>query len=388
MKNLLLKHGEIYTQNEIIYNGDLLISEGKISNIGKNLSTIDAEIIDVEGKKIVPGFIDIHIHGGVGYDTMDATYEALNAISIHLAKHGVTSFCPTTMTMDVPYILNALKNINETMKKGTRGAQILGTYVEGPFISKEHKGAQDEKYIIQPDRELFDKFLEISGGNIKVIALAPEKDPDGSFAEHVTKKGVKVSLGHTNATYEEMRNGVDHGATIAVHTYNGMKGLHHREPGALGEVFLDDRLYSELICDFIHSHPAAVKILLKIKGTDRVVLISDAMAACGLGDGEYSLGGQKVYVKNGEARLENGTLAGSTLTLDKAVANITSLGIPLFEACKMVSLNPAKVIGIADRKGSIAIGKDADITILNSDLTVDMTMVNGKIVYKVANNNR
>lgn len=379
MKNLLLKHGEIYTQDEIIYDGDLLISEGKISNIGKNLSTDDVEIIDVEGKKIVPGFIDIHIHGGVGHDTMDATYEALNAISIHLAKHGVTSFCPTTMTMDIPYILNALKNINETMKKKTAGAQILGAYVEGPFISKEHKGAQDEKYIIPPDKNLFDEFLEIAGGNIKVIALAPEKDPDGSFVEHVTKKGVKVSLGHTNATYEEMKNGVEHGATIAVHTYNGMKGLHHREPGALGEVFLDDRIYSEVIVDFIHTHPASVKLLIKIKGTDKVILISDAMSACGLGDGEYKLGGQKVFVKNGEARLESGSLAGSTLTLDKAVKNITSLGVPLFEACKMASLNPAKAIGVDDRKGSIEVEKDADIVVLNNDLTVYMTIIEGKV---------
>ncbi|ABY95654.1 MULTISPECIES: N-acetylglucosamine-6-phosphate deacetylase [Thermoanaerobacter] len=379
MKNLLLKHGEIYTQNEIIYNGDLLISNGKISSIGKNLSTNDAEVIDLKGKKIVPGFIDIHIHGGVGHDTMDATYEALNAISIHLAKHGVTSFCPTTMTMDIPYILNALKNINETMKKKTAGAQILGAYVEGPFISKEHKGAQDEKYIIPPDKNLFDEFLEIAGGNIKVIALAPEKDPDGSFVEHVTKKGVKVSLGHTNATYEEMKNGVEHGATIAVHTYNGMKGLHHREPGALGEVFLDDRIYSEVIVDFIHTHPASVKLLIKIKGTDKVILISDAMSACGLGDGEYKLGGQKVFVKNGEARLESGSLAGSTLTLDKAVKNITSLGVPLFEACKMASLNPAKAIGVDDRKGSIEVEKDADIVVLNNDLTVYMTIIEGKV---------
>ncbi|MGB9678873.1 MAG: N-acetylglucosamine-6-phosphate deacetylase [Thermoanaerobacteraceae bacterium] len=383
MENLILKHGEIYLEDEILYDKDLLISEGKIFDIGKNINTHDAEVIDLKGKKVVPGFIDIHIHGGVGHDSMEGTYEALNAISVHLARHGVTSFCATTMTMDMPYILDALKNINETMKKGTEGAQVLGAYVEGPFISKEHKGAQDDRYILEPNIDIMDKFIEASNGNIKVIALAPEKDKNGEFVEYVTKKNIRVSLGHTNATYEEMKNGVDHGATIAVHTYNGMKGLHHREPGALGEVFLDDRLYSELICDFIHSHPAAVKILLKIKGTDRVVLISDAMAACGLGDGEYSLGGQKVYVKNKEARLENGTLAGSTLTLDKAVANITSLGITLFEACKMVSENPAKVIGIADRKGSIAIGKDADITILNSDLTVDMTMVNGEIVYKV-----
>ncbi|MBT1280215.1 N-acetylglucosamine-6-phosphate deacetylase [Thermoanaerobacter sp. CM-CNRG TB177] len=379
MKNLLLKHGEIYTQNEIIYNGDLLISNGKISSIGKNLSTNDAEVIDLKGKKIVPGFIDIHIHGGVGHDTMDATYEALNAISIHLAKHGVTSFCPTTMTMDIPYILNALKNINETMKKKTAGAQILGAYVEGPFISKEHKGAQDEKYIIPPDKNLFDEFLEIAGGNIKVIALAPEKDPDGSFVEHVTKKGVKVSLGHTNATYEEMKNGVEHGATIAVHTYNGMKGLHHREPGALGEVFLDDRIYSEVIVDFIHTHPASVKLLIKIKGTDKVILISDAMPACGLGDGEYIFGGQKVLVKEGVAKLENGSLAGSTLTLDKALANITFLGVPLFEACKMASLNPAKAIGVDDRKGSIEVEKDADIVVLNNDLTVYMTIIEGKV---------
>ncbi|TCO54619.1 N-acetylglucosamine-6-phosphate deacetylase [Caldanaerobacter subterraneus] len=381
MRTLLLKHGEIYTEAEILYGGDVLISEGEIRKIGKDLTVENAEVIDLKGKKVVPGFIDIHIHGGVGYDTMDATYEALNNISVHLAKHGVTSFCPTTMTMDVSDILKALRNIKETMEKGVKGANILGAYVEGPFISKEHKGAQDEKYILEPNKEIFDQFYEAAEGNIKVIILAPEKDPSGDFIKHVIKKGVKVSLGHTSASYEEMKRGVDYGATIAVHTYNGMKGFHHREPGALGEVFLDDRIYGELICDFIHSHPAAVKLLVKIKGVDKIILISDAMAACGLGDGEYSLGGQKVYVKNGEARLENGTLAGSTLTLDKALQNVTSLGISLFDAVKMVSENPAKAIGVFDKKGSISIGKDADIVVLDSDLSVNMTIVNGKIIY-------
>ncbi|HEY8361854.1 MAG TPA: N-acetylglucosamine-6-phosphate deacetylase [Tissierellaceae bacterium] len=380
MKKILLKQGEIYTEKKIIYNGDLLISDGKILGIGKSLSNnIDAEIIDVKGKKILPGFIDIHIHGGVGYDTMDATYEALNAISIHLAKHGVTSFCATTMTMDLPYILRALENINETMKKGTKGAQILGAYIEGPFIGKEHKGAHDEKYIKLPNKEIFDKFLEVSGNNVKVLALAPEKDPDGSFIEYVTKKDIKVALGHTNATYEEMKRGVDHGATIAVHTYNGMKGLHHRQPGALGEVLLDDRIYSEVISDFIHTHPASIKLLIKIKGINKVILISDAMRACGLGDGEYTFGGQKVFVKEGVAKVENGSLAGSTLTLDKALKNLTSLGIPLLEVTKMVSLNPAKAIGVDSRKGSIEIGKDADLVVLNHDLSVHMTIIGGRV---------
>lgn len=377
MKRLLLKKGEIYTPTEIIYDGDLLISNGKILDIGKNLKDDGAELINIKGKKVLPGFIDIHIHGGVGFDTMDATYDALNAISIHLAKHGITAFCPTTMTMDLPCILHALKNINETIKKGTEGAQILGAYVEGPFISKEYKGAQDEKYIKVPDKEIFDKFMEVSGGNIKVLTIAPEKDPDGSFIEYVTKMGVKISLGHTNASYEEMKRGVNHGATIAVHTYNGMKGFHHREPGALGEVLLDDRIYSEVIADFIHTHPASINLLIKTKGIDKMILISDAMSACGLGDGEYTLGGQKVVVKEGIARVDNGSLAGSTLTLDKAVKNLVSLGIPLFEVMKLVSLNPAKAIGVESKKGSIEIGKDADLVVLNDGLTVYMTIIDG-----------
>lgn len=382
MKNILLKHGEIYTHDGIFYNSDLLISDGKISEIGKDITKEDAEIIDLNGKKVVPGFIDIHIHGGVGYDVMDASYEALNSISVHLARHGVTSFCATTMTMDVQYIQSALKNINDTMKKGTDGAQILGAYVEGPFISIEHKGAQDERHILEPDINIMEKFIEVSNNSIKVVALAPEKDTNGDFVKYVTKKNIRVSLGHTNATYEEMKNAADHGATLAVHTYNGMKGFKHREPGALGEVFLDDRIYGELICDFIHSHPASVKILIKIKGTGKIILISDAMLACGLGDGEYVFGGQKVIVDKGIARIENGSLAGSTLTLDKAVANITKLGIPLSEAIKMASFNAAKAIGIDDRKGSIDIDKDADIVVLDNDLTVNMTIVNGKMVYK------
>ncbi|AST56602.1 N-acetylglucosamine-6-phosphate deacetylase [Thermoanaerobacterium thermosaccharolyticum] len=381
MKNILLRHGEIYTHNGILYNGDLLISDGKISEIGVNITKEDAETIDLNGKKVVPGFIDIHIHGGVGYDVMDASYEALNSISVHLARHGVTSFCATTMTMDVQNIQSALKNINDTMKKGTDGAQILGAYVEGPFISKEHKGAQDERHILEPDINIMEKLIEASNNSIKVVALAPEKDANGDFVKYVTRENIRVSLGHTNATYEEMKNAADHGATLAVHTYNGMKGFKHREPGALGEVFLDDRIYGELICDFVHSHPASVEILIKIKGVEKIILISDAMLACGLGDGEYVFGGQKVIVDKGIARIENGSLAGSTLTLDKAVANITKLGIPLSEAIKMASINPAKTIGI-DAKGSIDIGKDADIVVLDNDLAVNMTIVNGKTVYK------
>lgn len=381
MKNILLRHGEIYTHNGILYNGDLLISDGKISEIGVNITKEDAETIDLNGKKVVPGFIDIHIHGGVGYDVMDASYEALNSISVHLARHGVTSFCATTMTMDVQNIQSALKNINDTMKKGTDGAQILGAYVEGPFISKEHKGAQDERHILEPDINIMEKLIEASNNSIKVVALAPEKDANGDFVKYVTRENIRVSLGHTNATYEEMKNAADHGATLAVHTYNGMKGFKHREPGALGEVFLDDRIYGELICDFIHSHPASVEILIKIKGVEKIILISDAMLACGLGDGEYVFGGQKVIVDKGIARIENGSLAGSTLTLDKAVANITKLGIPLSEAIKMASFNAAKTIGI-DAKGSIDIGKDADIVVLDNDLAVNMTIVNGKTVYK------
>lgn len=382
MKNILLKNGEIYTHDGILYNGDLFISDSKISEIGKDITKEDAETIDLNGKKVVPGFIDIHIHGGVGYDVMDASYEALNSISVHLARHGVTSLCATTMTMDVQYISSALKNISDTMKKGTEGAQILGAYVEGPFISKEHKGAQNERHILEPDINIMNEFIEASDNSIKVVALAPEKDINGDFVKYVIQRNIRVSLGHTNATYEEMKNAVDHGASLAVHTFNGMRGFQHREPGALGEALLDDRIYGELICDFVHSHPASVKILIKIKGVEKIILISDAMLACGFGDGEYVFGGQKVIVDKGIARTENGSLAGSTLTLDKAVANITKLGIPLSEAIKMASFNAAKAIGIDDRKGSIDIGKDADIVVLDNDLAVNMTIVNGKTVYK------
>lgn len=382
MEDILLKHGEIFTEKEIFYDCDLLILNGKIAAIGKELNASEIKTIDVSGKKILAGFIDLHIHGGIGYDVMDAKYESLNGISIHLAKHGVTSFCATTRTAAIEDILNALRNINNTIKKGTEGANILGAYVEGPFINNERRGAQNEKYIIEPDVKIVDKLIEASNNNIKVITLAPEKDINGIFVKYVTQKNIKVSLGHTNATYDEMKNAVDHGASIAVHTFNGMKGFHHREPGALGEVFLDDKLYAELTCDFIHSHPASVKILIKLKGTEKIVLISDAMLATGLGNGEYMLGNRKYIVNNGIARISDGSLAGSTITLDKAIMNLIKLKVPLFEAVKMASLNPAKAIGIDDKKGSIEVGKDADIVILDNDLSVSMTIVNGKTVYK------
>lgn len=386
MASVLIKHGEVYTEQGILYDTDLLISDGRIAAMGRGLAASNRQtiIIDAKGKKVVPGFIDIHIHGGVGCDTMDAGYEALNNISLHLARHGVTAFLATTMTMDKDSIMAALQNIGQTMAKDTQGAELLGAYVEGPFISAEHKGAQDEKFILPPDKQLLDDLIAASSNRIKVIALAPEKDKDGDFVRYATSQGLKVSLGHTNATYAEMSAAVEHGATLAVHTYNGMRGFTHREPGALGAVWLDDRLYSELICDFIHSHRAAVQILLRMKGTDKVVLISDGMPASGLGDGEYMFGGQKVIVRDNTARIETGSLAGSTLTLDRAVANIVSLGYPLAEAVRMAALNPAKAVGIDDRKGSLKIGKDGDVVLLDSDLTIHATVVKGKVVFRAA----
>ncbi|MGF7398338.1 N-acetylglucosamine-6-phosphate deacetylase [Thermoanaerobacterium thermosaccharolyticum] len=385
MENILIKNGEIYTKDKILYDCDLLITNSIISEVGKNINInnkSNIQIINAHGKKVLPGFIDIHTHGAIGYDTMDANYESLNNISMYLASHGITSFCATTMTEDIQHIIDALTNINYTITKGTDGATILGAYLEGPFISEKQKGAQNVNYIIKPDVKLLEKFTNLSNNCLKVIAIAPEKDPNGYFINYCNKKNIKVSLGHTNASYEEMKNAVDYGASIAVHVYNAMKGFHHREPGALGEALLDNRLYCELICDFIHSHPAAVKMLIKMKGTEKIILISDAMLACGLSDGEYEFGGQKVIVDQSIARIQNGSLAGSTLSLDKAVANITTLGIPLSDAAKMASFNPAKAINIDDKKGSIDIGKDADIVILDNDLSVNMTIVNGNIVYR------
>lgn len=388
---ILIKNVKVITPYEILNKHAVSIYDGKIKNIGHENDFYEKDferIIDAGGKYLSPGFIDIHNHGNFGYDTMDATFEAMDSISRFHIKNGVTGFLATTMTSSLNKIKKAIKNVvdyiefqsKEDQSKKQK-AQVLGVYLEGPYFSQEKKGAQNPKHLRNPDVKELEEFLDISKKNIKIVSLAPELPGALEVIRYLKSKGVVVSVGHSNAVFSEVKDGIDKGITLATHLYNGMRGFSHREPAVVGAVLTDERVFCEMICDGIHLHKAAMDIAVQMKGKDKIVLISDAMMAAGLEDGEYQLGGQKVFVKNGEARMSDGGLAGSTLTLNKAVYNMVNIvNIPLQDAVRMASLNPAKVIGIDDRKGSIEIGKDADLIIFDGDINISTVIVMGNVV--------
>ena len=383
----LIKNANIITPYEIKKGSSLVIENGKISNIFNgeiyNEESYD-KIIDGEGKYLSPGFIDLHNHGNFGHDAMEGTYEALDIIADFHIKKGVTSFLATTMTEEADKIKKAVKNIGEYVNDGENNrdvkAQVLGVYLEGPYFSMEKKGAQPPQYIKNPDLEEIKNLIELSKNTIKIVALAPEIEGAKEAIKYLKEKGITISAGHTNGTFDEAKSGIDLGITQATHLYNGMRAYSHREPGVIGAVLTDERVACEMICDGIHLHVGAMDLAVKMKGKDGIILISDAMMATGLEDGKYELGGQDVYVKEGAARLEDGTLAGSTLTLNKAVYNMVHMvNIPLEDAVRMASLNPARAIGVDNKKGSIEIGKDADLIIFDDDLNILKAMVKGKV---------
>jgi N-acetylglucosamine-6-phosphate deacetylase len=375
MKRLITK-ANIILEDKIIRNGSLLFSESGIEKVAAyNLEAgPDTEIIEAEGGYLSPGMIDTHIHGGGGFDTMDASPEALTEISQVLAAHGVTAFLPTTMTMARNQIHSALENIRQAKKQGLRGAQVLGTHVEGPFISPDYIGAQNSKNLIKPDLELLQDYYDI----VEIVTMAPEIDGALELIKELKKNNITASAGHSAATYEEFQEAYQAGMNHFTHLYNAMTGLHHRKPGLVGAAFDSDATV-ELIVDLIHHHQAVDRFTIQAKGIDKIILVSDSMEAAGLEDGEYELGGQKVIVEAGAARLESGVLAGSVLTLDQAVRNlmeITEISIP--EIFKMVSLNPAQKLGLDHKLGKIKAGYQADLVIFDSNFKVQKIFIKGR----------
>ncbi|WP_066497159.1 N-acetylglucosamine-6-phosphate deacetylase [Abyssisolibacter fermentans] len=376
-----IKATEIYSEDGVLNNGGLIIKDGIIEQICQE-DKEKQEILDLTGYKVLPGLIDMHIHGANSYDTMDASYEALNEISKYLAQNGITAFLPTTMTVKWESSLKAVENIDKAMKKGVDGAEIIGAYVEGPYITKEHKGAQPEAFIRDLDINDLEELISASNNSIKILTIAPEKEKTIEAIKFLTARGIEVSLGHTNATFEQTKKAIENGARIGVHTFNGMRGLHHREPGVVGALLAIDDVYTELIADTIHVNPAVMKILAKCKGVDKVCLISDCMRAGGLDDGEYILGELEVVVKDSIPRLKTGSLAGSTLKLINAVKNmIQKVNIDPIDAVHMASLVPAKILKMDDMIGSIKQNKKANLTVIDDNYNVVMTIIEGKIVY-------
>ncbi|MEA5093830.1 MAG: N-acetylglucosamine-6-phosphate deacetylase [Sedimentibacter saalensis] len=383
--SILLRNIKIITPSEVLIGYEVLVKQGKITKIDlqENMQNIEFdEIIDGKGQYLSPGFIDIHNHGNSGYDFMDSTIEAIDSIGKYHLQNGVTSYLGTVLTQSYENIVEAVKNIANYENK-ENSSQILGIHLEGPFFSHSKKGAQPDKFIRDPDIIFIKELIKISDNKLKMVSIAPEKDGALELIRYLKEKNVAVSMAHSNATYEEAMNGINNGVTISTHLYNGMRSFNHREPGIVGASLTDDRVCCELICDRIHLHDAAIKLALKAKGTDKAVLVSDAMRAAGLKDGEFELGGQKVMVINGEARLSDGSLAGSTLNLNKAVYNMVKfLNVPIHEAVKMASLSPARAIGVHVNKGSIEVGKDADMLLLDDNVNVSCVIKGGNVIFK------
>ncbi len=377
------KNALCYVYGKGVIKTNLGIENGKIAYIGDDASLITDAFPYAHSQIIVPGFIDQHIHGAGGADAMDGTIEALSTIANAIASEGTTAFLATTMTQSEQNILNAMKAVNDYIKADKEdGAKVLGIHLEGPFISVKHIGAQPLEYVAKPDKEVFDKYNSASGNNIKIVSLAPEVEGADELIAHLNKNGVIASAGHTDAGYNDIEKAIASGLKNITHTYNAQKPLHHREIGTVGSAMLFDSLNSEAICDTIHLSIPAIKLLIKNKPHDKFTLITDSMRAKHLCDGISELGGQKVIVKNGEARLENGALAGSILKMNDAIKNlVTKCGVAFTDAIDYATINPAKNLGIDDVAGSIKEGKNADLAVLNEDFSVALTIRNGKVIY-------
>lgn len=384
MRILLIKNVKIIFP-ESITPGSVIIQNNKIYKIFLNHNPkYDGETLDGENLYLSPGFIDIHIHGARGFDVMDGTPESLKEISKTILNHGVTSFLPTTMTCPKEEILKALENISLSMKEKSTENNILGVHLEGPFISEKKIGAQNPNYILKPSIENFKQITGDFEEIIKIVTLAPEIDGATDLIKYLSSKKIRPSIGHTNAKYEEAIDGIKNGISHATHLFNAMTPFSHRDPGSVGAI-LNSNITAECILDGIHIHYASLEIALKIKSSNKIILITDAMSACCMKDGNYSLGGQDVIVKDSVARLNNGSLAGSLLTLDRAVKNIkNNLNIPLNEIIKLLTLNPAKVCNIHLSKGIIKEGYDADLILFDEDINIKHIFVNGKKIEGIS----
>jgi N-acetylglucosamine-6-phosphate deacetylase len=368
----------------------VLIEDEKIKEVGpvSNMPTsFSGEVLSYpKTMTIVPGFIDVHIHGAGGADAMDATPAALNKIAQHLVKEGTTAFLATTMTQSKQAIEAALKNAGEfihSTENRTGQAEIIGIHLEGPFIHPKRKGAQPEEFILLPSPSQFDEWQELAQNTIRIVTLAPEQENGIALVKHLAEHGVIASIGHSDANFQDVVAAVEAGASHVTHLFNGMRGLHHREPGTAGGALLLKELTVELIADGIHIHPKMIDLVFRLKDLDHAVLITDSMRAKWLPDGESELGGQKVFVSDGKATLEDGTLAGSILKLNHGVKHVMEFAnLTLPEVVKLVTMNPAKELGLHHRKGSIEVGKDADLVVLNEKCEPILTICRGGIAFK------
>jgi len=383
----VLRHCKIIAPNMVIKDGYVVIEDGIIKGVGKEpFKEPTSESIDLEGQLLLPGLIDTHTHGINGLDiTMNPDPSVLLEMSSHYARHGVTGFLATTVSAPHDVLLKACKAFKDAKDswRPSHGARLLGLHLEGPYISPEMPGAMNPLFIRKPSIRELKEYIEVSGRNIRQITIAPEIEGIDELITYARLNNIVVSAGHTNASYEIGLNKIAMGISKATHIFNAMRGIHHREPGIALSLLQARGVFVELIADFIHLHPGVVKMVIDYASPDRVVLVTDSIAATDMPDGVYELGGLKIHVERGVCKLVGvDKLAGSTLTMDKAIRNIVELGYSLVDVVKMASLTPAKSIELDIKIGDIRPGYRADLVVLDERFNVLKTIVNGVIVYE------
>ncbi len=378
--------GNIILPDEILKGGIIVLDGEKIAVVhpaGSAFSSEEGMLFDYAARYISPGLIDIHLHGALGKDVMDGRTQSLEAIAAHQVRCGVTGFVPTTLAAPVPWILAAIESVKSGQKLRPP-SEILGVHLEGPFLNIKKRGAQNPAFINDANASRIDSLFKAARGLKIILTLAPEAGKNASFIASLKKKGAVISIGHTEATYEEAIQSFEQGITHATHLFNAMSGFQPREPGAVGAVLDSDKVTAELIADGIHVHPASLRMAIRQKGADKICLVTDSMNAAGLGDGDFNVGGLDVVVKDGQARLkESGALAGSVLTLNRALRNVLLwTGLSISQAIRMVSLTPARVLGFDHEVGSIQPGKYANLAIFDKDFNVIDTIMRGRSILR------
>ena len=363
----------------------VVIEDGNITSIATRKSAAeptDARVLDFPGATLAPAFFDVHIHGAAGHDVMEATPPALDAVSRFLAARGTGTYLATTVTAPLDATLRSLAALAQIISKPAvpGRARPLGIHLEGPFLSHKKRGVQPAEHLLAPEIGTFDRMYDAAEGHARLMTIAPELPGAAALAEHATKRGVRVSVGHSNATAAETLAAIEAGAVGATHTFNAMRALDHREPGILGIVLTSDQLYSELICDGVHTTPEIVRLWWKAKGPERAILVTDAMSAAGMPDGEYQLGGFAVQVDNGRA-MARGVLAGSVLTLDRALKNFVAFtGASVNQGLRLLTANPAAMIGFREQTGSLAVGQRADLVAVDATGKLLGSLIGGQTV--------